>query len=421
MGPGLPSEGTPRHSVVQAPALTATRLLASFAFVVIGLAGRALIDKFLAIQGGAVAVAGWAQLASVAEVVSGASLTGVGTALTVLSAGCLGSQMAWLKPALWICLSLSSLVAVLVWGALRWLAPSMFPGQASLLPLALAAGGLAVAPGLLVALLLGIGRPGRATAVIALGFLPPLLCLWRHPWPSPLMDLLAGQIAFGLVAAIGLVLLVRGQPPVSRQALLTLVRFLPAGLAIGILSPASTAWARAEIAGNLSWQAAGHVQAIWRTSEWSTAVMAGLLNAHFLPRLSAAADHTAFAAELKHAAVTTVLPAALLLVFLWLSLPDALTLLYRADIHVSRREALFFLMGDWLRIISWVALIGLFARHLARAITLGEFFSLPLFALLLTLFSGSFGVREVGMIWLLTYAIYSLFNSILLWRSLRPG
>ena len=51
-----------------------TKLLASLAFVLAGLAGRALIDKLLALQGGAVAVAGWAQLSSLVDVVAGVSL-----------------------------------------------------------------------------------------------------------------------------------------------------------------------------------------------------------------------------------------------------------------------------------------------------------------------------------------------------------
>jgi len=402
--------------------LIASRLLASFAFVVAGLLGRALVDRLLAARGGAVAVAGWAQLSSMAEVVSGVSLAGIGTALTVLSAAGLGrDERTWLKPALFISLVLSSGVAILLLALLPRLPTPLLPGAGYLLPLALLAGGLAVAPGLLVALLLGIGRPGRATAVIALGFVPPILCLLWGPSASSLLDLLIGQGLFGLAVAIGLAVFLRGQPPISRPGLKTLLSFLPAGLAIGILSPAATAWARAEIAGSLSWHGAGQVQALWRTSEWITAIMAGLLNAHFLPRLSAAADPPAFLAELKQAVIATALPAALLLALLWVFLPEALALLYRNAVSVRREDAVFFLLGDWVRIMSWVALIGLFARRSAWAISLGEFLSLPLFALLLTLFSGHFGLREVGMMWLAAYAAYAAFNAVLLRRSLgRP-
>lgn len=418
----MPENNHPPPPPAPGKRLTASRLLTALAYVFAGLLGRALIDRLLAVQGGAVAVAGWAQLSSLAEVVSGVSLAGVGTALTVVAAGRSGrEQLAWLKPALLICLVISLTVALALPFLLVGHKAPLVPGDASLVPLALVAGGLAVAPGLLVALLLGIGRPGRATAVLAMGFVPPLLLLFWRPTASPLLDLLVGQGIFGLTVASGLVLLLRGQPPLTRQSFDTLLRFVPAGLAIGILSPAATAWARAEMAANLSWDAAGHVQAIWRTSDWITAIMAGLLNAHFLPRLSAAAEGPAFLAELKRSARGTLLPAAFLLSVLGLFLPQAMALLYRTNIVVAREDALFFLLGDWVRILSWVPLMGLFARRAAWAITVGEFFSLPLFALLLTVFGQRFGLREVGMAWFATYATYACLNGALLWRSMKSA
>lgn len=400
--------------------MTISRLFASLTFVVAGLLGRALGDKLLSIQGGALAVAGWAQLASIAEVVSGVSLVGIGTALTVLSAGRVGGErLAWLKPALLMGLALSFAVAAIGLLFIVGLGTQLVPGEPWLPPLALLNGWLAVAPGLLVALLLGTGSPGRATVVVTLGFMPPLaLLLWIPPGFS-LIGLMGGQMIFGLAVSIGLAFFLRGQMPVSRQTLRTLLDFVPAGLAIGILSPVAMAWARTEIANSLSWHAVGQIQAIWRASDWITAIMAGLLNAYFLPRLSTAADPSEFAAELRQAISATALPAAVLLTALWLLLPEAMALLYRTDIGVTRDDSLYFLLGDWVRILSWIALFGLFARRSAWAITVGEVLSLPLFATLLATFAGQYGLREAGMIWLATYTAYAGFNWIMLWRSTR--
>jgi hypothetical protein len=46
--------------------------------------------------------------------------------------------------------------------------------------------------------------------------------------------------------------------------------FIGASLAIGILSPAATAFARQQIGATASWETAGAVQALWRSSEWIT-------------------------------------------------------------------------------------------------------------------------------------------------------
>ncbi|MDD5297451.1 MAG: hypothetical protein PHU46_11110 [Rhodocyclaceae bacterium] len=390
----------------------------SLIFVLAGLFGRALTDKLLAAKGGAVTVAGWAQIASVSDVVSGVSLTGIGTALTVLAAGRPGfERYVWMKPALVMGLALS--LAAALAGEFLLPARALLPTEAGLFHSALLAGWLAVAPGLLVALLIGTGGAGRATLVIVLGLLPPLAFLLAAPLASPLANLLAGQIAFGLVALAGLLHFLRSQPPLSRDSLAALLRFVPAGLAIGILSPASMAWARSEIAASLSWHAAGQVQAIWRSTDWITAIMAGVLNAHFLPRLSAARGREAFLGELRRAAASTVLPTLGLLLGLWLFLPEVLALLYREDMRMEREDALFFLLGDGIRVMSWVLLFGLFARHQAWAITYGEFLSLPLFALLLTLFAGHFGLQQAGGLWAATYLVYAAFNAAALWWSLR--
>jgi hypothetical protein len=395
--------------------------LAALAFVGAGLLGRALVDKLLAAQGGAVAVAAWAQLSAVAELVAGVSLAGIGTALTALAgAGPLARRLAWLKPALAVGLALSFAVALLAVPLLLWSGVTLVPGSAWLPMLALLAGWLSIAPGLVAAWLLGMGRALTATAVVCVGFAPPLAMLLLTPPAAALPGLLAGQAAFGLAVMLAATRLLRGQPPLARDALATLLRFVPAGLAIGILSPAAMVWARLEIAGNLSWHVAGQVQALWRTSDWITAVMAGLLNALYLPRLAkaAAAAPDTFRAELRRTASIVLIAAAVLLVLLWLALPAVMATLYRADIGVARHEAIFFLLGDWVRVASWVALFGLFARHAAWAITLGELLSLPLFALLLSLLAGSYGLREVGMIWCATYIAYAAFNAAALWRAM---
>jgi polysaccharide transporter, PST family len=393
----------------------------SLGYVLVGLLGRALVDKLLAIHGGAVAVADWAQVCSVAEVVANVSLTGIGTALTVLSAG--GEEkdrLSWLKPALLTAMALSLAVAVAGLPLVLAMDGMLAHVERPLMLMALAAGWLNVSPGLLIAHFLGTRQIGRAAAMVVAGFLLPVALLLASPQDGALHSLLVGQMLWGALVAGALAFTLRGRPPLSRRSFTTLLRFMPAGLAIGILSPAATAWGRVEIASCLSWQGAGQVQAIWRTTDWVTAIIGGVLNAHVLPRLGAAADRRAFVAEIRRAAAWSVLPAAAALGLLWLLLPWVLPLLYQADMGVGRPDVLFFLVGDWFRILSWLALFGLFARRSAWAITLGEFLSLPLFVALVAVV-GPQDLAHVGLLWLLTYLTYALFNAALLHWSLAPG
>ena len=63
-----------------------TAWLKALGVVLAGLAGRAMIDKLLALRGGAELVAQWAQLTSLADVIAGVTLAGIGVGLTGLVA-----------------------------------------------------------------------------------------------------------------------------------------------------------------------------------------------------------------------------------------------------------------------------------------------------------------------------------------------
>ncbi|MDK9704535.1 MAG: hypothetical protein OEL20_15485 [Sulfuritalea sp.] len=396
-----------------------SRLLPALGFVLTGLAGRALIDKLLALRGGAELVAHWAQVNSLAEMVAGVTLAGIGIGLTGRVAGVAPChQRRLLGDALRLGLLLAgTCLAVLALLALSGLLPTLLPPQlAPLVWPAFAAGWIGVAPGLFVAWLLGRARPGRAILVVATQLSVPLLALWLAPPAVELSALLGGQVLFGTAATLLLLLDAR-----SAKAPLPaghgLRPFVAAGIAIGILSPAAMAIARLEIAASASWETAGAVQALWRTSEWITAVAAGLLNAYFLPRLAAAKQAPAFAAELRAAARQVLRPALLALCALWLLLPQALALLYREGFPVGRLDALPFFAGDALRMLSWIFLFGLFARGAGWAVTAGELLSLPLFAALLMLLPGALSLPAIGVAWLLAYVVYAGFNFWALRRS----
>lgn len=397
-----------------------TALVSALGFVLTGLAGRALIDKLLALRGGAELVAHWAQLSSLAEIVAGVTLAGIGIGLTGRVAGVAPRhQRRLLGAALRLGLMLSGLCLIACIGMTRsGLLPLLPATQAALSLPALLTGWLLVAPGLLTAWLLGRGRPGRAILLVAATMSAQLLALWFAAAGAELVALLGAQALVGsLVAA----LLLAGEGSWADAASRDhgLRRFVVAGIAIGILSPAATAIARAEIAASASWEIAGAVQALWRSSEWITAIAAGLLNAHFLPRLAAARSADDFAAQLRTSARQVLAPALLALGVLWLLLPQVLALLYREGLPVGRQDALAFLAGDGLRMLSWIFLFGLFARGAGWAVTAGELLSLPLFAALLLWLPGPLSLPAIGLAWLLTYAVYAGFNAWAMQRVRR--
>jgi hypothetical protein len=400
-------------------------LLQALGVVLVGLIGRALIDKLLVLRGGAELVAHWAQLNSMIDLVAGVTLAGIGVGLTGRVAGVAPSdQRRLLGEGLRLGLAVSGasllVCAVLVaTGVLDILPPSL----AMLALPALGTGCLTVAPGLYSGWLLGRGQPGRAMVLAAITLAVPLAALALAGRGDEVVFLLAAQALVGLLLTL---VLLRGAHSwtASFASGHELRPFIGASLAIGILSPAATAFARQQVAATASWETAGAVQALWRSSEWITAIAAGLLFAHFLPRMAAATDAANFKREMRTAAKQVLAPALVALALLWLLLPQALAVLYRADLPVTRIDALPFFGGDALRMLSWIFLFGLFARGAGRAVTVGEFLSLPLFALLLWLLPGPALLFRVGLCWMFAYAAYTAFNAWALAKNLAampPG
>ena len=122
------------------------RLLLPLLVVFAGLSGRALTDKLLALKGGPAAIAIWAQLSSLIDLVAGVSLAGVGVALVAAVAKRQAADSpAWLRAAMIPCMGLSGAAALLAAPLLHWAGVHVVPaGQESLALLALLAGWLAV-------------------------------------------------------------------------------------------------------------------------------------------------------------------------------------------------------------------------------------------------------------------------------------
>ena len=390
-------------------------LLIALAVIFAGLLGRAAIDKILALRAGPESVALWAQLQSIAELVLAVTMAGVGPGLTVLVAQTAqeGAQRRLMRAALVSGLAVSALAAsilALCAGSISaWItAGAVAPG---LVVFAAATGWATVVPGLLTSFWLGRGRQDRVLWLTVFTMLAMAVAAYFA---------LPGAIAHGVLAAQAVVAagaaacawMTRGPKdfaPGPHADIDRLQRYMVAGLSIGILSPVSVLIVRRTLAGALSWDDAGIVQALWRSSEWITAIAAGLLWLVLLPRLSALHRSPGFYRELSRAAGIALSVSALLLLLLWLNQAVVLETLYDARFVIPDRAAALFLLGDWLRIGSWVFMYALFAMQRTVSIAVGEFLSVPLYAALLILFREGLELERAGLLYCVSYAAYFAF------------
>lgn len=404
-------------------------MLAAFSIILIDLLGRAGLDKVLALTGGPVTVALWAQLQSVVELVGAVTMAGVLQGLTVMIAQVREprDERSLLRDALKLGLGTSLAVAMIMALAgselAAWLTQKRIGTELFLL--AALAGCITVVPATLNAYWLGKHKQQRMLGlalVTSTILLLVAVCAW---FGLSLRGLMRAQSLMLAIIGIVIWLYLRklSQPgeknEKDRGYFRNLVRFVPVGLTIGIMSPVSMLLVRGLLSDSLSWSDVGFLQALWRSTEWVTATAAGVLSLVFLPRLSATHGSMRFKAELMRAGKMVLIPAAFLLVLIFFNQRALLAALYDARFVVSDQTAALIMLGCWIRIGSWVFLFGLFAAHRTGLIIAGEILSLPLFALLLWMFADGMTLERTALLYFVSYLTYLVFNALALRYSSR--
>ena len=387
-----------------------TKLLLTLAITAIGLAGRSLVDKILALRGGGELVALWAQLASVIEMIAGVALAGVGAGLSVLVAQTTRQerQQMFLRRALYLGLC-TSLPIALATGLLGSLFPKAFGGSAPAahaFALAAAAGCAAVIHGVINNFWLGLQRRDLMLALAALLAVLTVSAAALSPGVLVMEMLVLSQA----VPALVLLLVPHRAQAVARADDHTLRRYLLPGIVVGILSPASMLVARGVIGEALSWHDSGVVQALWRISDWVCGLAAGVLTVLYLPRMAAAYPKPGMGRVVREAALVVLLPSAGLFALLFALHRPLLAALYDPSFQASPLAVALLFAGSLVRIASWIALFALYAALRTRAIAFGELLSLPLFAALAFAAGDALTLEKVGLFWLVSFVAYTAFN-----------
>ncbi len=387
-----------------------------------GPAYRALLDKLWVWGGGLSLVGQWAQLQAAADLVGAPAFAGIGIGLTVLTAQKPAAQhMALLLAGFAAALLCTTpmLLALLCAPALvgQWL--QLSPALHGNLPLAGLAGWLGIVYGLLSGYWLGRQQHGRVLLLSIASAAPALLVLAASgalAMSERLELFLRVGVAVGLLgnlslAAVGLRWYLRTpQAGVQLSASLRLLlRYVPAGLSIGLLTPLSGLVIRSTLASQLGWDAAGSATALWRASDWIVSGAAGVLYFHYLPWLSQQVQQGPVWPALRHIGQRVTLPGAISLLALFVLQDQVLPALYSSQLTLPWQTTALFWGGDALRIASATLLYALFALHASKAIAWGEWLSQPLLAALLLL-GAAHSLPLTGAAHVMTYFVYAAFN-----------
>lgn len=168
---------------------------------------------------------------------------------------------------------------------------------------------------------------------------------------------------------------------------------------------------------NLSANAAGHWQAIWKISEIYLTVITFSLSIYYLPKLSSVNDKQTLKKEIFKG-YKLLLPVVFVLSILMYLFRDLIILiLFSKEFNPVRDLFLYQLIGDVLKIASWLLSFMMIAKAMTKEFLITEVVSISLFLILSLCFFNNYGILGLTYAYAINYAIY-LIMMIVLFRKL---
>lgn len=181
-----------------------------------------------------------------------------------------------------------------------------------------------------------------------------------------------------------------------------------------MLFPATILIVRSIITNTVGLQSAGNWQAVWRISEAYLAVITMALSTYYLPKLAKINGYYNIKAEI-HYVLKFIFPTIVLMaMFVFFCRDLLISILFTKDFSLARELFLVQLIGDVVKIISWLYAYPVLAHGKAKVYIVTEL----LFSLLLVgltyLFVHRFGVHGANYAFALNYILYLICMRIIL-------
>lgn len=196
---------------------------------------------------------------------------------------------------------------------------------------------------------------------------------------------------------------------VDKQHLRGVGAYVAMAMASALCVPMSLLMLRKVLVASVGWTEAGHWQAVYKISEVYLGVITMALSTYYLPRLSSLSGFEAIRKE-TWSVVRLVMPiVSILALGVYLFRDVAITVLFTDQFRPARDLFALQLLGDVVKILSWLFAFPMLSRGAASWFIGTEI----VFALTLPgmawLFVGSFGVQGANLAYLANYILYLAF------------
>lgn len=177
-----------------------------------------------------------------------------------------------------------------------------------------------------------------------------------------------------------------------------------------LVVPISLIAVRNIIVSFVGWSDAGSWQATWRISETYLTLITVALSAYYLPRLSTIKDNREIFREIN-LTLRVVLPVTVVSAFSIFFLRDfIIALLFTGEFQRARDLIPVQLVGDILKITSWLYAYVMISRGLTRLFVFSEVFFGVSFVILVYVCVSQLGTVGASVAYVINYLVYFLFS-----------
>ncbi|HHG9627113.1 TPA: O-antigen translocase [Escherichia coli] len=193
---------------------------------------------------------------------------------------------------------------------------------------------------------------------------------------------------------------------VNKKQLKNISKFFVMTAISAMLFPATILIVRSIITNTVGLQSAGNWQAVWRISEAYLAVITMALSTYYLPKLAKINGYHNIKAEV-HYVLKFILPTIVLMAtFVFFCRDLLISILFTKDFSLARDLFLVQLIGDVIKIISWLYAYPVLAHGKAKVYIITELMFSLLLVGLTYLFVHRFGVHGANYAFALNYILY---------------
>lgn len=192
-------------------------------------------------------------------------------------------------------------------------------------------------------------------------------------------------------------------------------------LASAISIPVSHILIRNYLTDTLSIDAAGLWTGMWRISEAYLMIVTATLTVYYLPKLSSLKNQHSIKQEIKNGQkiiLPLVVVSALAIFFLrdWI-----IWLLFNDGFSEMRQLFAFQLLGDFIKISSWLYAYMMLAKAKVSVFIVSEILMSILFVVFTMLFVDRYGLIGVSYAFALNYTVYLLFIMVWFYTNCQKG